>query len=178
MLEVMYKAQMSRTWSLLLRHAHKNSFIVGGRSAPVSLSESPFLIHPVDQGTVGLHHKPVVVLDFASLYPSIYCAYNMCYSTLVHPDDMKHIPVERMTIAPTGAAFVKSDVRKGLLPSLLGALLSGRADMQQRMQHTHDCVQKSILNARQKALKTVANAMYGFTGGLMEDERLMPFVCW
>lgn len=168
--QVMYKAQMIRTWSLLLRHAHKSSFIIGGRTSPVSLSESPYLIHPVEQERVGLYQDPVVILDFASLYPSIYCAYNICYTTLVHPDDVSHIPQEKVTITPTGAIFVKPDLCKGILPSLLGALLFGRADTRKRMEYTQDSIRRPILNARQKALKTVANAMYGFTGVLLAHE--------
>ena len=44
-------------------------------------------MHPVELNTVGLYREPVAVLDFASLYPSLYRAYNLCYSTLIHPED-------------------------------------------------------------------------------------------
>ena len=45
---------------------------------PVQLVESPYLMHPVELKSVGLYRTPVVVLDFASLYPSLFRAYNMC----------------------------------------------------------------------------------------------------
>lgn len=32
---------------------------------------------------IGFYDKPVATLDFASLYPSIMMAHNLCYSTLV-----------------------------------------------------------------------------------------------
>lgn len=59
-------------------------------------------MHPIEQRNAGLYKDPVVVLDFASLYPSIYCAYNMCYSTLVHPDDLKMMGDGNVTFSPTG----------------------------------------------------------------------------
>ena len=34
-----------------------------------------------------LHYKiPIATLDFASLYPSIMMAHNLCYSTLISPE--------------------------------------------------------------------------------------------
>ena len=53
------------------------------------LVESPYLIHPVEQKTVGLYRTPVVVLDFASLYPSLFRAYNMC-GTYTEMDFQSH----------------------------------------------------------------------------------------
>lgn len=36
-------------------------------------------------GSTGLHSEPVVVLDFASLYPSVFISNNLCFSTLLPP---------------------------------------------------------------------------------------------
>jgi DNA polymerase delta subunit 1 len=76
---------MIRTLSLLLRSAHRQGFILGGRQDAIQLVESPYLLHPVEHKTAGLYTTPVATCDFASLYPSLYRAYNLCYTTLVHP---------------------------------------------------------------------------------------------
>eukprot|EP00803_Ostreobium_quekettii_P009207 evm.model.scf_772EXC.4 EVM.evm.TU.scf_772EXC.4 scf_772EXC:31453-42840(-) len=162
--QVMYNAQMIRSWSLILRHAHQRGFIVGGRLSPAPLSESPYLMHPLEQRTTGLYKQPVTLLDFASLYPSLFCAYNMCYSTLVHPDDVRTLGAANVTVTPTGAVFAKPDARRGLLPSLLAALMHGRALTKAALKRVEDKAQRQVLDSRQKALKVVANAMYGFTG--------------
>jgi DNA polymerase delta subunit 1 len=83
--QVAYNAQMIRTLSLLLRSAHRQGFILGGRQDAVQLVESPYLMHPIEHKTAGLYTTPVATCDFASLYPSLYRAYNLCYTTLVHP---------------------------------------------------------------------------------------------
>jgi hypothetical protein len=41
------------------------------------LSESPFLMHPKENQTAGYYQDPIAILDFASLYPSIFMAYNL-----------------------------------------------------------------------------------------------------
>lgn len=66
------------------------------------LSESPYLMHPIETKNNGLYQSPVVILDFASLYPSLYRAYNLCYTTLLHPDDSSAFPPEQVTVTPTG----------------------------------------------------------------------------
>lgn len=35
--------------------------------------------------STGFYQNPIATLDFASLYPSIMQAHNLCYSTLVQP---------------------------------------------------------------------------------------------
>ena len=69
------------------------------------LQESPYLMHPVEARTTGLYKTPVVVLDFASLYPSLYRAYNLCYSTLLHKDDAASLGPEHTFRTPTGACL-------------------------------------------------------------------------
>lgn len=66
------------------------------------LSESPYLMHPIETKNNGLYQSPVVILDFASLYPSLYRAYNLCYTTLLHPDDSSAFPPEQVTVTPIG----------------------------------------------------------------------------
>jgi DNA polymerase delta subunit 1 len=59
-------------------------------------------MHPVENKRVGLYHSPVAILDFASLYPSLYRAHNLCYTTLLHADDAAAFPPEQVFTTPTG----------------------------------------------------------------------------
>ncbi|KAF8067421.1 POLD1 [Scenedesmus sp. PABB004] len=192
--QVLYQAQMIRTWSLLLRCAARRGFIISGRTPAASCAESPFLLHPIDAGTAGLYRTgAVATLDFASLYPSLYRAHNLCYTTLLHPDDVARLPLDEVTVAPTGAAFVKPSTSPGVLPSILSALVGARATTraalkaaQQQLAAARErergggpapapgggggataaqlVARAAVLDGRQKALKTTANALYGFTG--------------
>merc|ERR1711957_661605 len=74
----------------------------------------------------GYYEKPIATLDFASLYPSIMMAHNLCYCTLLTPDSLKKVDHEQVTTTPTGNKFLKATVRKGLLPVILQELLGAR----------------------------------------------------
>ena len=67
---------------------------------------------------VGFYEKPIATLDFASLYPSIMMAHNLCYSTLVYPPDFKDGKINPKFISetPLGHRFIKTEKKKGLLP--------------------------------------------------------------
>jgi DNA polymerase delta subunit 1 len=64
----------------------------------------------------------------------------------------------------SGAAFVRKEVRAGVLPSILAALMSARSATRATLKGVTDPTQRAILDSRQKALKLMANALYGFTG--------------
>eukprot|EP01094_Clydonella_sp_ATCC50884_P010060 TRINITY_DN1962_c0_g1_i4.p1 TRINITY_DN1962_c0_g1~~TRINITY_DN1962_c0_g1_i4.p1 ORF type:complete len:576 (-),score=139.56 TRINITY_DN1962_c0_g1_i4:847-2574(-) len=112
----------------------------------------------------GYYSQPIATLDFASLYPSIMMAHNLCYSTLLDEQTMKSLPKDEFTITPTGNAFVKSKVRKGILPRILEELLAARKLAKQELKKESDPFRRAVLDGRQLALKVSANSVYGFTG--------------
>ena len=122
----------------------------------------------------GFYRCPVAVLDFASLYPSIMMAHNLCYSTLLPPGREKKPDCPDFTESPPAAGndqatcFVKPQVRKGLLPSILERLLAARkaakAQLTQCQAGEAGATRRKVLHGRQLALKLSANSVYGFTG--------------
>jgi DNA polymerase delta subunit 1 len=74
----------------------------------------------------GFYKTPIATLDFASLYPSIMMAHNLCYTTLVRPEESSSIPPELMERSPSGDTFVRAGAVKGILPEILEELLAAR----------------------------------------------------
>lgn len=62
---------------------------------------------------------------------------------------------------------MKPEIRKGILPSILAALINARAATRAALKEATAPAQKAVLDSRQKALKLTANALYGFTGGML-----------
>lgn len=60
----------------------------------------------VIEPTRGYYTDPVATLDFASLYPSIMMAHNLCYSTLVPAHKAKNYKPEEIITTPNGDCFV------------------------------------------------------------------------
>ena len=112
----------------------------------------------------GYYEMPVATLDFASLYPSIMMAHNLCYSTLVPRDRVQFMASEDVTRTPCGDTFVKSHKEKGILPEILTELLSARKRAKADLKKAQDPLEKAVLDGRQLALKVSANSVYGFTG--------------
>merc|ERR1719400_1496550 len=91
-------------------------------------------------------------------------AHNLCYCTLMRPDQAAVMDEKEITKTPSGCYFVKSQHRKGLLPMILEELLAARKRAKKAMAEADDPLTKSVLNGRQLALKVSANSVYGFTG--------------
>jgi DNA polymerase delta subunit 1 len=74
----------------------------------------------------GFYKAPVATLDFASLYPSIMMAHNLCYTTLLSKEAACQLPPEAYERSPSGDMFVKASVARGILPEILEELLAAR----------------------------------------------------
>ena len=110
---------------------------------------------------------PIATLDFASLYPSIMQAHNLCYTTLIKKKDVEKWNLKKdedYIVTPSGDMFVTSKQRKGLLAQILEELLSARKQAKRELAAETDPFKKAVLNGRQLALKISANSVYGLTG--------------
>ena len=121
----------------------------------------------VIEPTRGYYDVPVATLDFASLYPSIIQAHNLCYTTLLNRAAIEKMKLEKdkdYIITPNGDAFCNANVRKGLLSQILEELLGARKRAKKELATETDPFKKAVLNGRQLALKISANSVYGITG--------------
>lgn len=122
----------------------------------------------VIEPTRGYYDVPVATLDFASLYPSIIQAHNLCYTTLItDKSKVQHFGLQKdedYIVTPNGDWFVTAKKRKGLLAQILEELLSARKQAKRELAVETDPFKKAVLNGRQLALKISANSVYGLTG--------------
>lgn len=65
-------------------------------------------------------------------------------------------------------------MNQGILPSVLAALLQARAATRALLKEEGDPGRRAVLDSRQKAIKLVANALYGFTGAGASPLQCVP----
>jgi DNA polymerase delta subunit 1 len=121
----------------------------------------------VIEPTRGYYDVPVATLDFASLYPSIIQAHNLCYTTLLNKTLVEKLSMKKdedYIVTPNGDLFCTAKVRKGLLTQILEELLTARKKAKKELAIETDPFKKAVLNGRQLALKISANSVYGITG--------------
>lgn len=182
---VLTRGSQYRVESMMLRVAKPLNYIpVTPSIQQRAQQKAPQCIPLVMEPESRFYSNSVVVLDFQSLYPSIVIAYNYCYSTclghvdsLGTPDEFKFgctsltVPLELLhqlrhdiTVSPNGIAFIKSSVRKGVLPSMLEEILNTRIMVKQSMKtYKQDKALMKLLDARQLGLKLIANVTFGYT---------------
>ncbi|KXS19990.1 hypothetical protein M427DRAFT_399532 [Gonapodya prolifera JEL478] len=173
--ECFQRGQMPRFWSQLCRYCREKDVVI-----PTSkdrndsgMTEGPLNYMP----ETGLNTtEPCAVLDFRSLYPSIIIAHNLSYDTLLKPEDrhLLHSDEWEPGKGPQECYFVKSNVKKGIVPEILEAFLAERKKVKKQMAETSDAAMKIVLNGRQTALKVCANAIYGFTGAKDSKLQCLP----
>jgi DNA polymerase elongation subunit (family B) len=109
----------------------------------------------------GAYYGPITALDFASLYPSIMVAHNLCYSSLVMDPRYDNLPgVEYETFGPH--RFAQNVV--SLLPTILTDLKAFRKKAKKLMAQNEGTPMEAVYNGQQLAYKISMNSIYGFTG--------------
>jgi len=177
--------QQIRVFTLLAHYTAKLNVFVPDK---VPLCDAGYTGAVVLDPVPGLYRDCVVTLDFASLYPSIMLAFNMCYTTqrtevtawelarsLGVPECVAAlmmqytsvptaaIPADARTYHRCGATDFRREPR-GILPTILDTLLGRRKQAKREMAAAAPGLPKAIANGQQLALKLVANSIYGFTG--------------
>ena len=140
----------------------------------------------------GFYDRFILLLDFNSLYPSIIQEYNLCFTTLKPwtaqaqqqqqltsstttqpPHD--NTRVEEAEDAETGGvashdslahivALPDPSLPQGQLPRVLQLLVARRREVKRLLATASEPSRRAQLDIRQKALKLVANSMYGCLG--------------
>ncbi|KAF8011824.1 hypothetical protein BT93_I0077 [Corymbia citriodora subsp. variegata] len=159
------RGQSIKVLSQLLRKAKQKNLVIPNMKQAGS-EQGTYEGATVLEAKAGFYEKPIATLDFASLYPSIMMAYNLCYCTLVTTEDVRklNLPPENVNKTPSGETFVKSSLQKGILPEILEELLAARKRAKADLKEAKDPLERAVLDGRQLALKVSANSVYGFTG--------------
>jgi len=158
------RGQQIKVISMLLRKAKEHDLVIPTHQGQPG--DENFEGATVIEPKRGYYDKPIATLDFASLYPSIMMAHNLCYTTLLKSGSVNQHNLNDTDYirTPSGNLFVKSTVRKGLLPEILDEILSARKKAKADFKKETDPFKKKVLDGRQLALKISANSVYGFTG--------------
>nr|XP_012550207.2 DNA polymerase zeta catalytic subunit isoform X2 [Bombyx mori] len=184
--EVLSRGSQFRVESLMLRAARPLNLIalsptIKQRSTMRAPETLPLIFEPESR----FYSDPVIVLDFQSLYPSMMIAYNYCFSTCIGrvqningetayefgawrlriPRSKLEALVKNSLIhwSPVGIGFVKTSVRRGVLPALLRRILAARQAVKKSMKMQNDEAVKKAMHSRQLGLKLIANVTYGYT---------------
>jgi DNA polymerase delta subunit 1 len=123
------------------------------------------------EAQTGAYYSPITALDFASLYPSIMCAENLCYSTLVM--DPKYDNLPGVTYEQFGTHRFAQAPAPSLLPVILTDLKAFRKKAKKLMAQAEGTPMEAIYNGQQLAYKISMNSIYGFTGA---SKGMLPLV--
>jgi len=185
--ELFTRGQQIRCLSQIYDLTTRNNIVLDSREV---VDDIPFAGGYVQEPIPGLYDN-IICLDFASLYPSIIQAYNICYTTLVRPEkhdeiefkDINEIKIElNLSEIDDGKdkdddskdskdqkiiqnhRFVRKEVYNGILPRLVAKLVDERRLVRKQLEGLKDPIMKTILDKRQLALKISANSVFGFLG--------------
>ena len=166
------RGQQIKVFSQMAKKARELNFIIPTIRVPkVALGDDDgYQGATVLEAQTGAYYGPITALDFASLYPSIMCAHNLCYSTLVMDAKYDNLPgVEYEQFGPYRFAQNVGS----LLPVILTDLKAYRKKAKKLMAQHEGTALEAIYNGQQLAYKISMNSIYGFTGA---SKGMLPLV--
>jgi DNA polymerase I len=131
----------------------------GTASTTAVIKEKKYRGGEVIEPTPGIHFN-VVILDFASLYPSIIKVHNLSYETINCPHDLcKETKIE-------GTTHWVCKQRKGLTSLLIGSLRDLRVNYYKNLAKDKMLPpeERQLYNVVSQATKVILNAAYGVMG--------------
>jgi DNA polymerase I len=147
-----------RTEWFLTREAYKTNQLIPKRQERPYIPYAGGMVLTPKPGT----HENIAVLDFKSMYPNIMITYNISPDTYIpagEPD-----PAEGVNTAPD----VKHRFRKepaGFYKTVLTQLINTRDEIREKLKKlSPKSPEYRALDARQRAVKVITNAAYGYTG--------------
>ena len=171
------RGQQIKVFSQMAYKARQLNFIIPTfRRPPVGASDADgYQGATVLEAQTGAYYSPITALDFASLYPSIMCAENLCYSTLVMNAKYDNLPgVVYEQFGPHRfAQSVDGKPAVSLLPVILTDLKAFRKKAKKLMAAAEGTPLEAIYNGQQLAYKISMNSIYGFTGA---SKGMLPLV--
>ena len=123
--------------------------------------------------TIGVHYEPIIVLDFAALYPRSMIYKNICMSKIVldrRYDNLQDYTYKFATYrnndgTTTTCKYAEHDSgEKGIYPKILKELLDERAAKKKMAKNAPNDFLRNIYDALQLAYKQTANSLYGQLG--------------
>ena len=97
---LMTRGQQVKVFSQLLRKCKEQNLIIPvyQSNQNAEMYEGATVIEPKR----GYYDTPIATLDFASLYPSIMQAHNLCYTTLLTPAEKDKLTPDQYIKTPSG----------------------------------------------------------------------------
>jgi DNA polymerase delta subunit 1 len=155
------RGQQIKVFSQMAYKARQLGFIIPVFRRNNQLPDEQYQGATVLDAQTGAYYAPITALDFASLYPSIMCAHNLCYSSMVMDPQFDNLP--GVEYEQFGQHRFAQNV-PSLLPVILMDLKAYRKKAKKLMAETEGTPMEAIYNGQQLAYKISMNSIYGFTG--------------
>lgn len=172
------RGQQKKVYNQVVHYGHLRGYII---NHPTVIDNDDYEGATVFDPKVGFYKEPIIVMDFASLYPSIIISHNLCASTLIEDLNvvqvliannvqLKRYEIDRKTEDDHGNVTYKRVVyhfvthEQGLQPEICVNLLDARKKAKKEKDQATNPFVKAIKDGKQLALKVSANSVYGFNG--------------